>query len=93
MTITAEQAAANVVERLGLTDPETIALVSRVTTDYTMLAARKLAGEDVAKELAITEASLRNLDRAARNTIGQQVSSWVSSNLQSIMIGLLVPGP
>lgn len=74
-----------------ITDPEHIALVTRVTTDYASLSSRAIGGEDVAAELAIVEASIANIDAATRKAIGTNLSLWISTMLQGILVQLVIP--
>lgn len=66
---------------LGATDPERLALVSRLTIDAAGLQARALAGEDVTQEMAIVAATAGNLDHHARGVIGSQLSTWLTGLL------------
>lgn len=75
----------------GSGDPNHLALVSRVATDYVGLTALHLSGGDVAEELAIVEASAMNLDRGAKRVIGENISQFMTEATQSLLIKLLVP--
>ncbi len=72
-----------------ITDPERIALVTRVATDYAALSARALAGEEIAKELAIADATTKNLERELKQAIGNNLSMWISSTLQGVLVNLV----
>ena len=65
----------------GLTDPKQIELVARVTVDFTQLQARAAAGEDVAEELAIVNATAMNIAENVRNVMANQLSRWFATLL------------
>lgn len=76
--------------RTGVTDPEMIELVSRVTTRYATLSARALSGEDVAAELAQAEAQALNLSSGERRIIGEELGNFFQATLQGVLTKLLI---
>lgn len=86
-----QQLLAKIATESGVTDPTRLALIARVSTDYLNLMSQKLAGVDVEGELAIVEASARNLDRAQRKVIGDNMHAWLLQATSNILIKLLIP--
>lgn len=72
-------------------DPKVIELISQVTTDYARLSARVLAGEDVAKELAVVDAITLSMEREQKRIIGNALSLWISTTLNAVLINLVTP--
>lgn len=75
----------------GLNDPATVLLVSRVLVDYSALQARAVAGEDVARELAIVAATAANLDEHTRQVVQSTFQLWLQ-NLLARALGLALLG-
>ena len=77
-------------KQAGLTDPEQIALVSRVVANSTALAARAAAGEKVDEELVIVRATALNLSEHARNVLGRNVLLFVQETVASVLTRVLL---
>lgn len=77
--------------RAQFTDPAKAALAIRVSLDFAALQARAAGGEDVTKELAIVEATARNLDEHARGVIGQQFMAW-TQGMVAKALGVAIAG-
>lgn len=77
--------------RVGANDPERLALAVRVAMDAAALQARALSGEDVAGELAIVEATARNLDDLARQAIGAELLAF-ATNVLARALGVALAG-
>lgn len=65
----------------GVTDPEKLMLVSRVTVDAAALQARALAGENVEAEVQVVLATAVNLDEHVRKVISVNLASWLQELL------------
>lgn len=77
-------------KQAGLTDPEHIALVSRVVTHSTALAARSAAGENVDEDMAVLRATALNLSEHARNVLGRNVLLFVQETVASVLTRVLI---
>lgn len=75
--------------RTGITDPDMIALISRVTVRYGELQTRALAGENVEQELAIVEATAMSLDSATRRVIGEELQQSAVTIIAGVLTKLL----
>jgi len=84
-----EQMAERIKTNLGVTDPEKIEMISRVTVRYGELQSRALSGEDVAQDLAVIEATALSLDSATRRAIGNEIQSFATTALSGILTRLL----
>jgi hypothetical protein len=73
----------------GITDPEQVAILVRVSVRATELAARAATGQDVQKELDILHATALNLSEKVRNVIGAQVTSFLTTILTNAITRVL----
>lgn len=78
-------------QQSGLTDPDRVTLLARVSTDAAWLHSRALAGEDVTAEMAILKATAANLDEHARGVVGTQLLAFVQG-LISRALGVAILG-
>ena len=74
----------------GLTDPEQIALLSRVITSTAELTVRAAAGENVDEDAAILRATALNLSEHTRNVIGRNVLAYVQEMVSMLLTKVLV---
>ena len=86
-----EQLLAKIARDSGVTDPDRILLISRISANYLNLMSQKIAGVDVAEELAIVEASVANLDRALRQVISNNIQAFLLHVTQSVLVKLVLP--
>lgn len=74
----------------GLTDPEQIGIMVRVTLRTAELGARAAMGEDVQKEQDILHATTLNLSEHVRNIIGANVQSFLVTKVTEVLTKILV---
>ena len=86
-----EQLLAKIARDSGVTDPDRILLISRISANYLNLMSQKIAGVDVTEELAIVEASVANLDRALRQVISNNLQAFLLQVTQSVLVKLVMP--
>ena len=71
--------------RLNLDDPEDQQLIARITTDATLLTARKVAGEDVDQELIHLTAQAMNLSATAQQVVSSEIRAWILGALTTVL--------
>lgn len=81
---------AEIVHKTGITNPQTIELITRVTVRGTELAARALAGEDVEKEQYHLRAQMSNLGEMARRITSEVLLAKISASLTTVLTKALV---
>lgn len=86
-----ESLLAKIAKDSGVTDPDRILLISRISANYLQLMSQKISGVDVTTELAIVEASVANLDRALRQVISNNLQAFLLQVTQSVLVKLVMP--
>jgi len=81
---------AEIVKRTGITKPESIELITRITVRGTELSARALAGEDVEKEQYHLRSQASNLGEVARRTVGSVILEQITASLSAVLTKALV---
>lgn len=80
-----EELVGRVKTAVGVQDPERVALAARVALDFALLQSQATAGSisqsQLAHELAIVEATARNLDEATRRAVSAEVMAWTQGML------------
>tara|TARA_R110000772_G_C13309802_1_gene439829 strand:+ start:5676 stop:5945 length:270 start_codon:yes stop_codon:yes gene_type:complete len=89
--VNVESLLAKIARDSGVTDPERILLISRISANYLQLMSQKISGGDVTTELAIVEASVANLDRALRQVISNNLQAFLLQVTQSVLVKLVMP--
>lgn len=74
----------------GLTDPDQIALVSRIVANAMSLAARAAAGENVDEDMAVVRATALNLSEHARNVLGRNILLFVQETVSQVLTRVLI---
>lgn len=88
--IDVNETVAEIVKRTGITKPESIELITRITVRGTELSARALAGEDVEKEQFQLRAQMSNLGEIARRTVSSVLLERISASLSAVLTKALV---
>tara|TARA_R110000803_G_scaffold48198_5_gene100083 strand:- start:383 stop:652 length:270 start_codon:yes stop_codon:yes gene_type:complete len=89
--VNVESLLAKIAKDSGVTDPDRILLISRISANYLQLMSQKISGVDVTTELAIVEASVANLDRALRQVISNNLQAFLLQVTQSVLVKLVMP--
>lgn len=76
--------------KLGITSPQTLELLTRVTVRSTMLASRAIAGEDVEKEQWQVRAQLSNLNELVRRTTSDLILEKITTGLATVLTKAIV---
>ncbi len=71
---------------VGVRDPQMVELAVRVAADLGQLQLRSQLGEDVAKDLAIAQASVLNLSEHARNVLGRELLAAFTFTLTKLAL-------
>ena len=76
-------------EKAGTGDQETQALLARVATSATILAARSSVGEDVTQDMLHLKAQAANLSAEFQEILGDEVRNWLMERIGFVIVGVL----
>jgi len=77
-------------QRAGTDDQETQALLARVASNATLLAARAAVGEPVEADLLHLKAQASNLSAEFQSIVSDELLTWLQEKLSLIIAGALV---
>lgn len=75
-----------------LNDPAQVQLVTQLTLDSSVLAARAAAGEDVSTEAKFLKASLLNIAEHARDVVANNIMAFFTTVISNVLARALLVG-